>query len=261
MSGIHPTAIVEDGARLGERVEIGPYCTVGNNVTLGDGVRLKSHVVLAGKTEIGAGTVIFPFAVLGEDPQDLKFAGEESHLIIGARNRIREHVTMHGGTEGGGGVTRVGDDNLFMVGCHVAHDCQIGNGAILANNVGLAGHVVIEDEVILGGLAGVHQFVRVGRGAIIGGLTRVVRDVLPYSLVQGPDGKAESLNLIGLKRRGLPREDISAMRAAFRALGAGEGSFVQRARALDESTENPHVREITQFILSATDRSFHTPGG
>ncbi|MEL6120882.1 MAG: acyl-ACP--UDP-N-acetylglucosamine O-acyltransferase [Pseudomonadota bacterium] len=257
---IHPNALVEPGAELGEGVQIGPFCHVGPSVKLGDGVRLKSHVVVTGRTEVGKETEIFPFSCIGEIPQDLKFKGEASELRIGARNRIREHVTMNTGTEGGGGITRVGDDGLFMAGCHVAHDCMVGNRVIIVNNAALAGHCVIEDDVIIGGLSGVHQWVRIGRGAIIGAVTMVTNDVIPHGLVQAPRGELDGLNLIGLKRRGVARSDITALRAAFQMLAQGEGTFQDRARRLGEETESDYVRQIVDFVSGATDRSFLTPG-
>ena len=257
---IHPSAIVEEGAQLGEGVEIGPFCIVGAQVRLGDRVVLKSHVVVTGATEIGADTVIFPFASVGEIPQDLKFQGENTRLVIGERNRIREHVTINTGTEGGGGVTRIGDDCLFMAGAHVAHDVQIGDRVIMVNNAAAAGHCVIEDDVIVGGLSGLHQWVRVGRGAIIGALTMVSKDVIPYGLVQAPRGELDGLNLVGLKRRGVARADITALRAAFQMLAQGEGTFQERARRLGDETESDYVREIVDFVTGATDRSFLTPG-
>lgn len=257
---IHPAAVVEDGARLGQGCVIGPFCHIGPEVVLHDGVELKSHVVVTGTTEIGAETVIFPFAVIGEIPQDLKFRGEKTSLVIGERNRIREHVTMNTGTEGGGGVTRIGNDGLFMAGCHVAHDVQVGNNVILVNNAALAGHCVIEDEVIIGGLSGVHQWVRIGRGAIIGAVTMVTNDVIPHGLVQGPRGVLDGLNLVGLKRRGVARSDITALRAAFQMLAQGEGAFQDRARRLGEETQSDYVREIVKFVLGDSDRSFLTPG-
>lgn len=257
---IHPNALVEPGAELGEGVQIGPFCHVGPSVKLGDGVRLKSHVVVTGRTEVGEETEIFPFSCIGEIPQDLKFKGEASELRIGARNRIREHVTMNTGTEGGGGITRVGDDGLFMAGSHVAHDCMVGNRVIIVNNAALAGHCVIEDDVIIGGLSGVHQWVRIGRGAIIGAVTMVTNDVIPHGLVQAPRGELDGLNLIGLKRRGVARSDITALRAAFQMLAQGEGTFQDRARRLGEETESDYVRQIVDFVSGATDRSFLTPG-
>ncbi len=257
---IHPGAIVEPGAQIGADCVIGPFCHVGPEVKLGRGVVLKSHVVITGRTEIGEETEIFPFAVIGEVPQDLKFRGEKTRLVIGARNRIREHVTMNAGTEGGGGVTRVGDDGLFMAGCHVAHDVQIGNRCILVNNSALAGHCVLEDEVIVGGLSGVHQWVRIGRGAIIGAVTMVTNDVIPHGLVQAPRGQLDGLNLVGLKRRGVARADITALRAAFQMLAQGEGAFQDRARRLGQETDSDYVQEIVRFITAGSDRSFLTPG-
>ena len=260
MAGIHPSAIIEPGATLGEGCEIGPFCLVGPRVTLGDRVVLKSHVVVTGDTSIGDDTVIFPFAVIGEIPQDLKFRGEETRLIVGARNRIREHVTMNTGTTGGGGITRVGDDGLFMAGCHIAHDAQIGNNVIIVNQSAIAGHCVIEDDVIVGGLCGIHQWVRVGRGAIIGALTMVTNDVIPHGLVQGPRGHLDGLNLVGLKRKGVSRADITALRAAFQMLAQGEGAFQDRARRLGDETESDYVRQIVDFVTAGSDRSFLTPG-
>jgi len=256
---IHPSAHVEEGAVIGAGVQVGAFSLIGAGVTLGDGVEIRSHVVITGNTEIGAETTVFPFAVLGEVPQDLKFSGEETRLVIGARNRIREHVTMNTGTSGGGGVTRIGDDGLFMAGCHVAHDCQIGNNVIVVNSAALAGHCVLEDDVIVGGLVGVHQFVRIGRGAIIGALSMVTADVVPHGLVQAPRGGLDGLNLVGLKRRGVARKDITALRAAMMALKDGDGSFQDRAARLCEESDSDYVREMADFILSGSDRGFLTP--
>jgi UDP-N-acetylglucosamine acyltransferase len=259
-SQIHPSAVIEDGAQIGAGCIIGPFCHIGPDVVLHPRVELKSHVVVTGRTQVGSDTVIFPFAVIGEIPQDLKFKGEASELIIGERNRIREHVTMNTGTEGGGGLTKVGDDGLFMAGCHVAHDVIVGDRVIVVNNAALAGHCVIEDDVIIGGLSGVHQWVRIGRGAIIGAVSMVTNDVIPYGLVQAPRGKLDGLNLVGLKRRGVDRADITALRAAFQMLAQGEGSFQERARRLGDETSSDYVREIVSFILGDSDRSFLTPG-
>lgn len=261
MAQIHPSAVIETGAQIGKGCIIGPFCVVGASVRLGDRVELKSHVVVTGDTEIGDETVVFPFAVIGEIPQDLKFRGEHSKLVIGARNRIREHVTMNAGTQGGGGVTRVGDDGLFMAGCHVAHDAQIGDRVIVVNSAAIAGHCVLEDDVIVGGLSGIHQWVRIGKGAIVGAVTMVTNDVIPYGLVQAPRGGLDGLNLVGLKRRGVKRSDITALRAAFQMLAQGEGTFQDRARRLGDETESEYVTEIVNFVLGDTDRSFLTPGG
>lgn len=255
---IHPAAVVEPGAVIGAGCTVGPFALIGPEVRLGPGVEVKSHAVITGNTEIGEGTVVFSFAVLGEVPQDLKFKGEKSRLVIGARNRIREHVTMNAGTEGGGLVTRVGDDGLFMAGCHVAHDCQIGDRVILVNNSALAGHCHVEDDVILGGLSGVHQWVRIGHGAIIGALTMVTADVIPYALVQGPRGVLDGLNLVGLKRRGVERSEIAGLRDLYE--GLAEGNFRESARRLaaDEG-QGKLAREVLDFILGPSDRSFLTP--
>ena len=258
-ASIHPGAIVEEGATIGPGCRIGPFVCVGAEVTLERDVEIKSHAVVTGDTRVGEGTVIFPFATVGEVPQDLKYAGERSRLVIGKRNRIREGATLNLGTAGGGGVTRVGDDCLFMTGAHVGHDAQVGDRVIMANQAALAGHCVVGDDVIIGGLSGIHQFVRLGRGAIIGAVTMVTHDVIPYGLVQGERGALEGLNLVGLKRRGVDRADIAALRAAYRRLAAGEGAFQERARALGSEEQSAYVREITDFVLGESDRSFLTP--
>jgi len=257
---IHPSAIVEQGAIVGAGCVVGPFCHVGPNVCLSERVTLKSHVVVQGHTTIGDETFIYPFACIGEIPQDLKFKGEETRLEIGRRNRIREHVTMNTGTEGGGGLTKIGDDGLFMAGCHIAHDCIIGNSVIVVNSAAIAGHCVLDDDVIVGGLSGVHQFVRIGKGAIIGAVTMVTNDVIPYGLVQAPRGELDGLNLVGLKRRGVSRADITALRAAFQMLAQGEGAFQDRAKRLGDETDSGYVHEIVDFIMGSSDRSFLTPG-
>ncbi|MEL7151945.1 MAG: acyl-ACP--UDP-N-acetylglucosamine O-acyltransferase [Pseudomonadota bacterium] len=259
-ASVHPSSVVEDGAVIGPDCVIGPFCVVGPDVKLGAGVHLRSHVVVEGQTEVGDETVIFPGAVIGAIPQDLKFKGEASRLLVGKRNRIREGVTMNTGTEGGGGVTTVGDDCLFMTGAHVAHDAHVGDRVIVANQGAIAGHCVIADDVIIGGLSGIHQWVRVGKGAIIGAVTMVTNDVIPYGLVQGPRGELDGLNLVGLKRRGVARADITALRAAFQTLAQGEGPFLDRARRMAEESDSAYVREISEFILASSDRSFLTPG-
>lgn len=254
---VHPSAVVDPAAVIGEDCEIGPFCVVGPEVKLGRGVVLKSHVVIAGDTSIGDETVVFPFASVGEVPQDLKFRGEKVRLEIGARNRIREYVTMNPGTEGGGGVTRIGNDGLFMAGSHVAHDCQIGDRVILVNNASVAGHCHLEDDVIVGGLSGVHQWVRIGRGAMIGAVCMVTADVIPFGLVQGPRGHLDGLNLVGLKRRGASREEIHALRDMLGKLGSG--SFRDTARHMAEGPNGPMVQEVLDFILGPSDRGFLAP--
>ncbi len=256
---IHPSAVVEAGAVIGAGCEVGPFSVIGPEVVLKDGVVVKSHAVVTGWTEVGEESVIFPFATVGEVPQDLKYKGEKTRLVIGRRCRIREAATLNVGTEGGGGVTRLGDDVLVMTGAHVGHDAQIGNRVILVNHVAIAGHCVLGDDVIVGGLSGVHQFVRIGQGAIIGAVTMVTNDVIPYGLVQAPRGELDGLNLVGLKRRGVERGEITALRAAYQMLAQGEGTFLDRARKLADETDSAYVREVTEFILSASDRSFLTP--
>ena len=256
---IHSSAVIEDGATLGEGVQIGPFAHVGPEVMLGDRVELKAHAVVTGHTEVGPETVIFQHAVVGEIPQDLKFKGEKTRLIVGARNRIREGATMNTGTTGGGGITRVGDDCLFMTGSHVGHDAQVGNRVVVANQAAIAGHCVIGDDVVIGGLCGIHQFVRIGHGAIIGAVSMVTKDVMPYGLVQGSRGELDGLNLVGLKRKGVERSEITALRAAYAALRQGEGTFLDRVGRLREESDSPRVAEICAFLLEETDRSFLTP--
>ncbi len=259
MSGVHPSAVVDPSARIATDCTIGPFCIVGPNVVLGARVELKSHVVVTGDTQIGDDTIVFPFSVIGEIPQDKKFDGEITQLRIGKRNRIREHVTINTGTEGGGGLTKIGDDGLFMAGCHIAHDAQLGNRVIVVNSTAIAGHCIIEDDVIIGGLCGVHQFVRIGQGAIIGALSMVTNDVVPHGLVMGPRGTLDGLNLVGLKRKGVDRSDITALRAAFQMLKDGDGTFHDRAARLAEETDSAYVQQMVDFILGESDRNFLTP--
>lgn len=225
---IHPTAVIEKGATLGKDVTIGPYCIVGSDVVLGDGVSLRSHVNIEGITRVGEGTQIFPFASIGTAPQDLKFAGEKSELIIGKNNTIREYVTMNPGTQHGAMKTVVGDNCLFMMSAHVAHDCVVGNNVILANNATIAGHVIVGDYAVLGGLSAVHQFVRIGAHAIIGGMSGVENDVIPYGRVKGERGSLAGLNLIGLERRGCSKDEIKRLQRAFNQMFGDEGTLEQR---------------------------------
>jgi len=257
---IHSSAVIEPGAQIGAGCKIGPFCWIGANVKLADNVSCASHVVIKGQTKIGSDTKIFSFSVIGEIPQDLKFNGEETALEIGERNTIREHVTVNLGTQGGGGLTSIGNDCLLMAGCHIAHDACLANRIIIVNSAAIAGHVVIDDDVIVGGLCGVHQFVRLGKGAIIGAVTMVANDVIPYGLVQGPRGQLDGLNLVGLKRRGVDRSDITSLRAAFQMLAQGEGAFQDRARRLGEETDSVYVQEIVDFVMGDSGRSFLTPG-
>ena len=261
MAQIHPTAIIEPGAKLAESVRIGPYCVVGAKVELAAEVELLSHVVVAGRTSVGEGTRIFPFASIGHQPQDLKYRGEDSALVIGRRNIIREHVTMNPGTAGGGMATRVGDDCLFMVSVHVGHDCIIGDKVVMANNATLAGHVTVGDQVGFGGLSAVHQFVRVGKHAYVGGVTGVERDVIPYGLVMGDRARLVGLNIVGLQRRGFSREEIQALRSAYELLFVQEnGTLLDRVS--DVAQRYPAVapvQDIVQFIRADNSRGFVQP--
>ena len=261
MPQIHPTAIIEPGAELAAGVRVGPYCHVGAKVALGEEVELVSHVVAAGRTSIGAGTRIFPFASIGHQPQDLKYKGEDSALVIGKRNIIREHVTMNPGTTGGGMTTRVGDGCLFMASAHVAHDCLLGDSVIMANNATLAGHVTIGDHAIISGNSAVQQFVRIGPLAFIGGMTGVERDVIPYGMVIGDRARLVGLNIVGLQRRGVSREDIQALRSAYQMLFEnGNGTLGERVDAVAARYgEVTPVRDIIDFIRADNARGLVQP--
>ncbi|MFK7839649.1 MAG: acyl-ACP--UDP-N-acetylglucosamine O-acyltransferase [Bdellovibrionales bacterium] len=246
---IHPTAIIEDGAQIGANVQIGPYCVIGSNVVLKDNVVLKSHVVIEGQTIIGEGTKVFPFASLGTQPQDLKYDGEPSSLHIGKNNTIREHVTMNPGTGGVGRMeTVVGDNCLFMMASHVAHDCIVGNNVILANNATLAGHVEVGDFAIIGGLSAVHQFARIGEHAMIGGMSGVENDVIPYGLVKGERASLHGLNIIGLKRRGFDNNDVRELQSAYGDLFMDEGTFDSRIEKIaNDYAEREAVSKLIDF--------------
>ncbi len=260
MSDIHATAVVASSAAIADDVAIGPYCTVGPDVELGPGVRLESHVVVGGRTRIGANCHIFPSASIGLPPQDLKYKGERSELIVGRNNTIREYVTMNPGTQAGGMITRVGNDGLFMIGVHVAHDCTVGDNVVMANNATLGGHVVVGDFAVLGGLVAVHQFVRIGRHAMVGGMSGVEQDVIPYGSVMGDRAHLCGLNIIGLKRRGFNREDIHSLRRAYRLLFAQEGTMVERVTDVSQLfPDNEAVMDIVAFIGSDSARAVCQP--
>ena len=258
--GIHPSAVVEKGAIIGEGVSIGPFCHVGAHVRLGDGVELISHVALGGNTSVGARTRIFPFASIGHEPQDLKFHGEENSLTIGTDCTIREGVTMNPGTEGGGGKTIVGNGCTFLANSHVAHDVRVGNHVILSNNVMIAGHCSLGDFVIVGGGAAMHQFVRIGSHAFVGGMAGVENDVIPYGMALGNRANLAGLNLVGLKRRGFERDEIHALRRAYRLLFAQEGTLKERVEDVaGEFSNHLQVMEILNFIREGGDRAICTP--
>ncbi len=257
---IHNTAIVDKNAIIDDSVVIGPYSIIGPNVKIEKNSVLKSNVVIEGYTEVGENCTIFPFSVLGNPPQDLKFKGEKSKLIIGSNNVIREHATLNPGTEGGGLITKVGNNCLIMVGAHVAHDCILGDNIILANNASLAGHVQVDDFAILGGLSGVHQFVRIGSHAMVGGLSALESDVIPYGSVIGNRAYLSGLNIIGLKRRGFSREVIHDLRKAYRLLFAPEGTIQERIKDVsDEFYENEAVMDILKFIEGSASRAICQP--
>jgi UDP-N-acetylglucosamine acyltransferase len=246
---IDPSARIEAAAAIGQNVSIGPYCTVGPHVTIGDGWRLLAHVNLTGHTAVGARTVIHPFASLGSPPQSVHYRGGATRLVVGAECDIREGVTMNTGTEDGGGVTQVGDHCFLMVGAHVGHDCKVGNNVVFANNTVLGGHVSVGDHVVFGGGVAVRQFVRIGDGAMVVGLSGVRADVIPWGTVQGPLANLVGLNVIGMRRRGFAKADIHRYREAFRALFFGDGEFRARLeRVAADYGKDAQVRKMIDFV-------------
>lgn len=257
---IHPTAIVEKGAELGKGVYIGPYCIIGPEVSLSAGVNLHAHVSITGKTTIGENTQIFSLACIGGAPQSVKYKGEPTELVIGKNNIIREHVTIHRGTVQDRGITQIGDNGVFMVSTHIAHDCKIGNNVIMANNATLGGHVYVGDFANLGGLCAVHQYVRIGKHSMIGGMSGVENDVIPYGSVMGNRARLSGLNVIGLKRRGFSRESIHSLRNAYRLLFAPEGTLLERLEDVAELfKDHEAVMDIIDFMRVETDRSLCLP--
>lgn len=257
---IHPTAVIEEGAALAETAAVGAYCVVAGGVSLGENVQLHSHVVVGGNTVIGDGSEIFPFASVGLPPQDKKYRGEESRLEIGRNCTIREHVTINPGTEGGGLVTSIGDDCLLLVGCHVAHDCRIGNHVILVNHATLGGHCRIDDYAILGGLSAVHQYVRIGESGFVGGMSGVENDVIPFGSALGNRAELGGLNIVGLTRRGFSREAIHQVRRAYRTLFGPDGTLKERLADVEEEfAGDANVEKIVRFIREGGDRAICTP--
>jgi len=250
---IHPTALVDKDASIGEGCYVGAFSTVGSEVSLAEGVRLESHVVVDGRTKIGKDTHIFPFVSIGLAPQDLKYAGEPTSTEIGERNQIREFVTIHRGTSGGGGVTRIGNDNLLMAQSHVAHDCQLGSGIIMANAATLAGHVEVADRASIGAYSGVHQFCRVGVEAFIGGYSVVVKDAMPFATIQGNHAKCYGLNRVGAKRRGYPETVIRSLGHAFHLLLNSKLNTTQAVeRIREEISDCREVEILVDFISTST---------
>jgi UDP-N-acetylglucosamine acyltransferase len=257
---IDPTAIVEKGAVIGAGARIGPFCHVGPGVNIGDDCVLHAHVVVAGSTTIGPRTKIHPFASIGGPPQHVGYKNENTKLVIGAENVIREHVTMNIGTSAGRGVTIVGDRGYFMASSHVAHDCIVGDHAIFANNAIIGGHVVVEDYVFLGGMAAIHQFCRIGSYAFVGGCAAVTTDIIPYASAHGNHAALGGLNIIGMKRRGMPRETIHALRSAYRLLFAETGTFRTRLAEVEERYgATPEVERILDFIRKDSTRPLMAP--
>lgn len=257
---IHPTAVVEEGATLGAGVRIGPYCRVSSRAVLGDGVELVSHVVIDGRTTIGARTIVHPFAILGGPPQHLGYKGEDTGLSIGADCVIREHATANLGTVAGRGETVIGDKCFLMTGAHVAHDCVIGSNVIFANNATLGGHVAVGDFVFLGGLCAVHQFCRIGSFAFVGGCAGVPNDIIPYASATGNHASLSGLNIVGMKRRGMSRASIHALRAAYRMLFAEEATFQERLDQVASGfSDNEEVMRIVNFIREDTRRPLMSP--
>lgn len=250
---IHPSAVVSDRAEIGRDVEIGPYCIVDEHVKIGSGCKLISHVVISGHTTIGSDNRIFPFASIGHEPQDLKYHGEPSEVIIGGGNTIRENVTINPGTEGGGMLTRIGDNNMLMAYSHVAHDCLLGSGIVMANAVTLAGHVEVDDGAIIGGMSAIHQFIRIGRYSMIGGMSGVVKDIPPYCLTAGGyrPGLA-GLNLIGLRRHGFSRERIIMLKEIYRILLQGSGKIDERmSEAESIAGDDADALHLIEFVRTA----------
>ena len=255
---IHKTAIIDPKAKIASSVEIGPYCVIGPNVEIGDNTIIQSHVHISVSAKIGKGNKIYPFVSIN-DPQDLKYNGEHTNLVIGDNNKIREYVTINPGTAGGGGKTTIGDNCLFMISSHIAHDCQVGNNVIIANNVPLGGHAIIEDNVIIGGNSAVQQFTRIGKMAMIGGMTGVLHDVIPYGLSTGNRNSLQGLNLIGLRRAKVENKDILGLSEAYKEIFATKNINENISKLNGSFQENPLVKNVVDFITKDKKRSICTP--
>ena len=256
---IHKTAIIDSEAKIEENVKIGPYTVIGPNVEIGQGTVIQSHVNITGQTKIGKKNIIYPFASIGNDPQDLKFQGEETRLEIGDNNKIREYVTINPGTKGGGGLTKVNNNCLFMVSAHIAHDCFVGNNVILANNVPLGGHAHIDDNAIIGGNSAVQQFTRVGKSAMIGGMCGVVRDIIPYGIAHGNRSVLQGLNLIGLRRKNIPNKEIMKLSEAYNEIFKNENLTENLNNLSKDFRSNALVAEVVDFIEKDKKRPICTP--
>ena len=256
---IHNTAIIDTQAKIHKNVKVGPFSVIGANVEIEENTEIQSHVSILGNTKIGKNNQIYPFASIGNDPQDLKFQGEETKLEIGNDNKIREYVTINPGTNGGGGITKVGNNCLFMVSAHIAHDCFVGDNVILANSVPLGGHAYIEDNVIIGGNSAVQQFTRVGRSAMIGGMCGVVRDIIPYAMVHGNRSKLQGLNLIGLRRKNIPNIDIMILNDAYKEIFKNENLTDNLNNLNKDLRKHKLVSEVLNFIEKDKKRPICTP--
>ena len=256
---IHKTAIIDSKAKISQNVQIGPYSVIGPNVEIGEGTVVQSHVNITGQTIIGRNNIIYPFASIGNDPQDLKFQGEETKLEIGNNNKIREYVTINPGTKGGGGLTKIGNNCLFMVSAHIAHDCFVGDNVILANNVPLGGHAHIGDNAIVGGNSAVQQFTRVGKSAMIGGMCGVVRDIIPYGIAHGNRSVLQGLNLIGLRRKNIPNKEIIILSHAYKEIFKNENLTENLSHLSKDLKNNELVAEVIRFIEKDKKRPICTP--
>ena len=256
---IHNSSIIDKKAKISKNVKIGPYSVIGPNVEIAENVEIHSHVNIDGNTKIGEGTKIYPFASIGTDPQDLKFNGEKNNLTIGKKNTIREYVTINPGTSGGGGKTTVGDNCLFMVSSHIAHDCIVGNNVVIANNVPLGGHAIIEDDVVIGGNSAVQQFTRIGRLAMIGGMTGVLKDVIPFGLSFGNRNYLKGLNLIGLRRKKYENKKIIELNEVYKNIFSSKNLHENVSKINGEHKENDLVKEVTNFILKDKKRPICSP--
>ena len=256
---IDKTAIIHKNAKVSKKAKIGPFCIIGSRVEIEDDVELHSHVNITGNTKIGSGTTIFPFASIGTEPQDLKYSGEENSLVVGKNNKIREYVTMNPGTKGGGGKTIIGDNCLFMISSHIAHDCFIGNDVVIANNVAVAGHAIIEDSVIIGGNSGVQQFTRIGRLAMIGGMTGVSKDVIPFGLSFGNRNYLQGINLIGLRRKKYENQKIMGLSKAYKEIFASKNLHENLSKINGEHKGNELVNEVVTFIEKDKKRPICSP--
>ena len=256
---IHKTAIVDKKAEISGKALIGPYSIVGPNVKIGEGAEIQSHVNITGNTIIGNNTKIFPFASVGTNPQDLKYKGEKTKLEIGSNNIIREHVTINTGTDGGGGITKIGNNNLIMIGAHIAHDCMVGNNVVIANSAAIAGHAQISDEVIIGGNCGIQQFTRIGRMAMIGGMSGVSRDVIPYGLSFGNRNYLEGINLVGLRRKKVSNKEILALTEAYKEIFKTKSLHENLSKLSETLKVNTYVREVIDFINHDKKRPICTP--